>query len=152
MVFEELVGAVGEYRGAEEQLGKLPVAHLLHAAVGRFDAARYDAEAVPLDLLGQKVVFGEQSAFMETAQIVENVAVEHHEHPGSERRPEEPGATLVEVADGVGCLGLPRPLRAHDVGRDAVQSISPHLLDAALDQGVAVEFDVGVNEQDEPGL
>lgn len=88
---------------------------------------------------------------MEAAQLAEHFRVKHHEHSGREWRAEEPGAALVEVADMVSQSGFPCSLWTQDVGRNAVESLRTHLLDAALKQSVAVKLHVSVHEQNETG-
>jgi len=130
---------------SKEEQEDAQVAHLLEAAIGGVDAAADNLEFAARDFLAQKIILGKHGLLVETAEFMEALAIEHHEHPGGERLVET-GEVLEKVASPVKDL-VGEAALAEDVRRRKMQVLRLHLFQAVADQRVVGEFDVGVEKQ-----
>src|SRR5271156_5015516 len=117
---------------SKEHFGEPPETHLLDAAIGSPDASGDYPEPIPAHQLAKHVVFGEQGVLAEAAEVVEHRPIKEHEHASREGQPDEPRASLTEIHETHGELGL-GIVWAVDVGRGATQVLAPHRYNRVAD-------------------
>jgi hypothetical protein len=86
----------GGYKMADDG----PMAHFLKTPIGAANTATEDAESTALDLPCQLVVFRIECQFIKSADLVESLPIQEHEHSGC-KRPVETGEALHQVASGI---------------------------------------------------
>lgn len=146
VILGELGLTVGKQSSLKEEFGEPPEAHLLETAVRSLDASGDYSESTPADLLGKLVVLSELRLFVKAAKVLKNLAVEEHAHTRGERGAKKPGAALEDVHNGVGELGL-EISNAVNVGRDAMEALSPHLFYRGFDESGVFKLHIGIEEE-----
>src|SRR5580693_9264641 len=96
------------------------MSHALEPAIRRIDSASHNCESLPLDLLRQPVIFGEQNLLIESAQLAEFRPVKQHEH-SRRKRTMQVRQILKEVIPRIKQLVNPASTFAQDVGGQAMQ-------------------------------
>src|SRR5580698_4992174 len=150
LIAEKVAVVPAVKHGLEEHPDHFGVAELLEAAVGGEDSSAHDAEADASDTFGEKVVFREEGALVETAETPEGFAVEEHEHAGGEGFGEAADA-LHEVVAGVEEIVEEAAFATGDVGGGEMQATALHAPEGAAEERGFGELDVGVEEENVPG-
>ena len=146
MVTQEVVFVPVIHGGFQEQPAHTQVSHLLEAAVGGVDDAADDAEALPLHLLAEQVVFGEENLLVKSTELAEFFQVEQHEHSGSEGMMET-GQVLEEIVGRVKKFVDPVAVAAQDVRGDTVKLLALGEFDGATHDGRMRQFDIGIEKE-----
>lgn len=147
LVFEEVLFVPSVEHGFEEHPGHAAMAELAKAAVGGEDATTDNTKAVAGDSFGEEVVFGEEGALIEAAEVPEGVAFEEHEHTRCEWFPARANV-LHDIAAGVEEVVEETALTAADTDSGEMKIATAHRAHSAANEGGIGEFDIGVEEQD----
>src|SRR5579859_2916772 len=112
-----IVPAIHQY--FQEQAHNLEMAGCPETSIGSVDAAGDNPKLPARKFLGEQVVLSIEGTFMETAQLIESVLVEEHEHSSTERFHDH-GAILGEIVSDVENVIGQRSFAAPYIGGDTL--------------------------------